>query len=90
VAIIAYQGQYLAEAQMAVTLPLIRLFRPNLYIPTHHDALAGYFPDLGVEPLFMAIRDQLPGTVTIAPLYLTAICLDARSGSLFRDGVHSR
>lgn len=77
VAIIAYQGQYLAEAQMAVTLPLIKLFRPRLYIPTHHDALAGYFPDLGVEPLLMAIRDQVPGTSTIAPLYRTPICLNA-------------
>lgn len=75
VAIIAYQGQYLAETQMAVTLPLIKLFRPRLYIAAHHDALAGYFPDLGVEPLFMAIRDELPGTETIAPLYRTPICL---------------
>jgi hypothetical protein len=39
------------------------------------DALAGYFPDLGVEPLFMAVREELPGTKTIAPLYRTPICL---------------
>jgi hypothetical protein len=86
VAIIAYQGQYLAEAQMAVTLPLIKLFRPRLYIPAHHDALAGYFPDLGVEPLFMAIRDQLPGTTTIAPLYRTPICLSVHGGAVLPSG----
>jgi len=75
VAIIAYQGQYLAQAQMAVTLPLIKLFRPRLYIPAHHDALAGYFPDLGVEPLLTAVREELPGTKTIAPLYRSPICI---------------
>jgi len=79
VAIIAYQGQYLAEAQIAVTLPLIKLFRPRLYIPAHHHALAGYFPDLGMEPLFMAIRDELPGTKTIAPLYRMPICLNVET-----------
>jgi L-ascorbate metabolism protein UlaG (beta-lactamase superfamily) len=92
VAIIAYQGQYLAGPQMAVTLPLIKLFRPRLYIPTHHDALAGYFPDLGVEPLFMAIRDQLPGTTTISPLYRTPICLNVNGnrGPLLWSGLPQR
>ena len=79
VAIVAYQGQYLAEKQMAITLPLIKLFRPRIYIPAHHDALAGYFPDLGIEPLFMAIRDELPGTRTIAPLYRAPICLSVQT-----------
>lgn len=79
VAIVAYQGQYLAQTQMAITLPLIKLFRPRIYIPAHHDALAGYFPDLGVEPLFMAIRDELPGTSTVAPLYRTPICLSVQT-----------
>lgn len=75
-AIVAYQGQYLARAQIARTLPLIRLFNPSLYLPSHHDEIAGLFPDLGIEPLFMAIRDLLPHTKTIAPLYRSPICLD--------------
>ena len=78
VAIVAYQGQFLARPQVATTLPLVRLFRPRLYLPAHHDAIAGLFPDLGVEPLFQAIRDSLPDTRTIAPLYRTPVCLDAR------------
>jgi hypothetical protein len=40
VAIVAYMGQYLAERQMAATLPLIQLYHPRLYLPAHHDALA--------------------------------------------------
>ena len=80
-AIVAYQGQYLAERQVATTLPLVKLFRPGLYLPAHHDELAGLFLDIGVEPLLMAIRDELPETKAIAPLYRTPVCLSARPGS---------
>jgi L-ascorbate metabolism protein UlaG (beta-lactamase superfamily) len=78
VAIVAYQGQYVARAQIAVTLPLLQLFRPETYIPAHHDEIAGLFLDLGLEPLFLAIREQLPGTKTISPLYLTPMCFSLR------------
>ena len=71
--IVAYQGQYLAERQVAATLPLVKLFHPSLYLPAHHDAIAGLFLDIGVEPLLMAIRDELPGTTTMSPLYRTPV-----------------
>lgn len=80
VAIVAYQGQFLARPQVAATLPLVSLFHPQLYLPAHHDELAGLFPDLGIEPLLMAIRDSLPGTRAVAPLYRTPICLSAQGG----------
>jgi len=32
--------------------------------------------DLGVEPLFEAIKEALPGTATIAPLHRLAHCVD--------------
>jgi L-ascorbate metabolism protein UlaG (beta-lactamase superfamily) len=81
VAIVAYQGQYLARAQIANTLPLIKLFNPAIYLPSHHDEIAGLFPDLGIEPLFMALRDEMPQTSTIAPLYRSPICLELNGGS---------
>jgi L-ascorbate metabolism protein UlaG (beta-lactamase superfamily) len=80
VAIVAYQGQYLAEDQVAATLPLVKLFRPRLYLPAHHDELAGLFLDMGIEPLLIAIRDELPGTKATAPLYRTPICLKTPAG----------
>lgn len=81
VAIVAYQGQFLARPQVATTLPLVKLFRPKLYLPAHHDELAGLFPDLGIEPLLTAIRDSLPGTRAIAPLYRDPVCLSAHRAS---------
>lgn len=79
VAIVAYQGQFLARPQVATTLPLVNLFHPRLYLPAHHDELAGLFPDLGIEPLLMALRDDLPGTRAMAPLYRSPVCLSAQA-----------
>jgi L-ascorbate metabolism protein UlaG (beta-lactamase superfamily) len=76
VAIVAYIGQYVAEAQIAVTLPLIELYNPDVFLPAHHDEIAGTFLDIGTEPLFMAIRDTRPTTTSIAPLYRTPVCLN--------------
>ena len=41
VAIVAYVGQYLAGRQIPVSLPIIELYNPRLYLPAHHDELAG-------------------------------------------------
>jgi L-ascorbate metabolism protein UlaG (beta-lactamase superfamily) len=78
VAIVAYIGQYVAKRQIEATLPIIQLYNPKLYLPAHHDELAGIFIDIGLEPLFMSIRDQLPQTQSISRLYREPICLDIK------------
>jgi Beta-lactamase superfamily domain len=85
-AIIAYQGHPVAESQIAVTLPLVQLYQPGIYLPTHHDTIAGTFTDIATEPLFMAIRDALPETRSISPLYRTPVVVDMQSGT-FMVGV---
>ncbi len=37
IAIIAYQGHPVAETQIPFTLDLVKLFRPRIYLPAHHD-----------------------------------------------------
>jgi L-ascorbate metabolism protein UlaG (beta-lactamase superfamily) len=78
IAIIAYQGHPVAETQIPFTLDLVKLFRPRIYLPAHHDEIFGAFIDLGVEPLFEAIQDALPRTQTIAPLHRRPMCFDIR------------
>jgi len=78
VAIVGYMGQYVAKRQIAATLPIIELYNPRLYLPAHHDESAGTFVDIGLEPLFMAIRDRMPGTNVISPLYREPVCLDVQ------------
>jgi len=66
----------IAENQLAYTFPHIDLFKPKLFLPTHHDHIWNAWLDNGLEPLFMKIRDELPGTSFISPLYRSAICID--------------
>ena len=75
VAIVAYIGQYAAERQIAATLPIVKLYHPKLYLPAHHDEIAGTFLDIGTEPMFMAIRDSMPGTKAVSPLYREPVCI---------------
>ena len=76
IAIVAYQGHPVAQVQAPVTLELVKQFRPRIFMPAHHDQIFGTFVDLGVEPLFEAIADALPGTQTIAPLHQRPNCFD--------------
>jgi L-ascorbate metabolism protein UlaG (beta-lactamase superfamily) len=79
VAIIGYQAHAVGERQAGETFPLIKLFNPRLYLPSHHDASFGSWLDLGLEPLFERIRDEMPDTRFLAPLYRSPICV-ATSG----------
>jgi hypothetical protein len=81
-AIIAYQGHVVAESQIGVTVPLVQLYQPGIYLPTHHDTIAGAFIDQATEPLFMAIRDVMPETRSVSPLYRTPVAVDMLSKNL--------
>src|SRR5262249_57762605 len=69
VAIVGYIGQYVAKRQIAATLPIIQLYNPRLYLPPHHHHIAGTFVDIRLQPLFMAIQEQLPAASSVVPLY---------------------
>src|SRR5712671_7585630 len=75
VAIVAYQGHAVAETQISYTWPFIELFEPKLFLPAHHDASFGARVDLGLEPLFTKLRDEMPNVRFIAPLYRSPICV---------------
>jgi hypothetical protein len=66
----------IAATQLAYTFQHLQLFRPRLYIPDHHDSIWGVWLDNGLAPLFMKIRDDLPETKFIEPLYRSAICIN--------------
>jgi L-ascorbate metabolism protein UlaG (beta-lactamase superfamily) len=78
IAIVAYQGHPVAQTQIPVTLELVKQFHPRIFMPAHHDQIFGTFVDLGVEPLFEAIEEALPGTQTIAPLHQRPHCFDIK------------
>lgn len=76
VAIFPWTPHPIAETQLGYTFQHLELFKPKLYVPDHHDGIWGVWLDNGLAPLFMKIRDELPGTAFVDPLYRSAICLD--------------
>jgi hypothetical protein len=79
VAIFPWTPHPISETQLAYTFQHLQLFRPRLYLPDHHDGIWGVWLDNGLAPLFMKIRDDLPGTKFTEPLYRSPICLDTRA-----------
>lgn len=65
----------IAETQLAYTFQHLQLFKPKMYLPTHHDHIWGVWLDNGLEPLFMKIRDEMPTTNYVSPLYRSAVCV---------------
>lgn len=93
-AIVGYTGQSFPRFQLPVTLALVNLFNPELFLPAHHDEFLfsrdgkslTSFSDTATEPLFLAMRDMMPKTNTFSGLYRTAICIDINKGeTLDRD-----
>ena len=86
VAIVGYQGNGFAHFEVPVTLPLVQLFKPDLFLPNHHDqfivGMKTVVPDIATEPLFLAIRDMLPNTQCESPLYRTPVCINIRTGEI--------
>jgi len=80
---VTYQGFFMAPLQIEQTLPLVELFNPDVFLPNHHDDSGGARPDMMTEPLFMAIREILPATRSIAPLYHTPVCINVRTKDIF-------
>ena len=79
----AYQGFFLSQNQVDATMPLLRLFKPRVLLPTHHDETGGIFGDMAIEPLFMAVRDELPETRSISPLYRSPVCINVSSKEVY-------
>jgi hypothetical protein len=75
VAIFPWTPHPISETQLVYTFQHLELFKPRLYLPDHHDSIWGVWLDNGLAPLFMKIRDDLPGTKFAEPLYRSAICV---------------
>lgn len=78
-ALLAYGGFYMTQPQVDATMELVRHFRPRIFMPTHHDETGGAFPEVATFPLFMQVREELPETQSVSPMYRTPVCIDIES-----------
>src|SRR5215475_5665051 len=75
VGLIAVSAAYLNTATVTQALEHVRTYKPDVYIPAHHDAP---FNNLwrSTEPLFQAVKDDNPRIVTVSKGYREPTCFN--------------
>jgi L-ascorbate metabolism protein UlaG (beta-lactamase superfamily) len=68
----------IARLQAAVLLPMVRLYHPLVYMPSHHDERVGQLLDRSTQPMFQAIKDEMPDVITIGREYREPVCFDTK------------
>jgi L-ascorbate metabolism protein UlaG (beta-lactamase superfamily) len=75
VALVAVSASFLHTVTAAAALEHVRTYRPDVYIPAHHDAaLNGLWR--ATEPLFQAVKDDNPNIVTMSKSYREPTCFN--------------
>jgi len=74
---------YGGELAVPITMEYIRLFKPSVMLPTHHDGHRNRMLDMPMGPLNLAIRDELPTSKAIAPLLRTPVCINTVTKELY-------
>lgn len=75
VALVAVSAAFLHTATAQRALEHMRAYRPDVYIPSHHDAnYNGLWR--ATEPLFQALKDENSDLITISKSYREPICFN--------------
>ena len=97
-ALAGYQVQFAPRFQVPPTLALAQLFNPELFLASHHDELISsidgthplVLPDMATEPLYTAVREVMPETQTLSPIYRTPLVINTRNGKFTLGNLSSR
>jgi L-ascorbate metabolism protein UlaG (beta-lactamase superfamily) len=75
VALVAVSASYLNTETVPRALEHVRTYKPDVYIPAHHDAA---YNNLwrATEPLFQAVKDENPNVVAASRGYREPICFN--------------
>jgi L-ascorbate metabolism protein UlaG (beta-lactamase superfamily) len=74
---------YGGELAVPITMEYIRLFKPDVMLPTHHDGHRNRMLDMPMGPLNLAIRDEFPKSKAIAPLLRAPVCVNTVTKELY-------
>jgi Beta-lactamase superfamily domain len=77
-ALVAVAAEYLMPLTTRQGLEHMRLYKPAVYMPAHHDAPIGGRRSLwrATEPLFQALKDDNPNLVTVSRGYREPVCFN--------------
>jgi L-ascorbate metabolism protein UlaG (beta-lactamase superfamily) len=75
VALVAVSASYLHTLTAERALEHMRAYRPDVFIPSHHDAS---YNNLwrATEPLFNALKNENPNLITISKGYREPVCFN--------------
>ena len=78
VALVAVSASFLNTLTVQQALEHMRTYKPDVYIPAHHDAdFNGLWR--ATEPLFQALKDENPNVITVSRGYREPICFDTEN-----------
>jgi hypothetical protein len=77
-AVTAVSADYLTAPTVAQALEYLHIYKPDVYMPAHHDApVMGHGPIWRpTEPLFQAMKDEDPKLVTVSRGYREPTCFN--------------
>jgi L-ascorbate metabolism protein UlaG (beta-lactamase superfamily) len=85
VALVAVSASFLHTLTALRALEHMRAYKPDVYIPSHHDApVNGLWR--ATEPLFQALKNENPDIVTVSRSYREPICFDTQNNIRRRQG----
>jgi len=75
VALVAVAASFLNKLTVEQALEHMRTYKPDVYIPAHHDAdYNGLWRP--TEPLFQALKDENPNLITVSRGYREPVCFN--------------
>jgi L-ascorbate metabolism protein UlaG (beta-lactamase superfamily) len=77
-ALVAVSAEYLNSSTVGQALEHMRTYKPDVYMPAHHDAAFTGRPGLwrSTEPLFQAMKDENPALITVSKQYREPVCFN--------------
>ena len=77
-ALVAISADYLNPLTEKQALEHMRLYKPDVFIPAHHDAaFSGHTPLWrATEPVFQALKSDKPSLVTVSREYREPVCFN--------------
>ena len=61
----------------------VRLFKPQVLLPTHDDGHRNRMLDMPMGPLGLAIRNEFPNSKAVFPLLRTPVCINTVTRELY-------
>jgi hypothetical protein len=88
-ALVAMSADFLPSLTAQQALEHVQLYKPDVYMPAHHDAaFAGHAPLWrATEPVFQALKDANPHLVTVSRGYREPVCFNTEV-NLSQSGRH--